>query len=104
MSGGYTATTDALSSASKNIGQLSEQLLDDNPDLSSTPVDAAGFGQAHGDHAAKYTAGVQALWDSVSGYSSTLGSFGTNLGTAGSSYGANEESQSGAITNAGADL
>lgn len=81
MSGGYTATTDALSSASKNIGRLSEQLLDDNPDLSSTPVDAAGFGQAHGAHAAKYTAGVTALWAAVSGYSSTLGSFGTNLGT-----------------------
>jgi hypothetical protein len=104
MSGGYTATTEALSSASKNIGQLAEQLLEDNPDLASTPVTAAGFGQAHGEHAAKYTAGVAALWAAVSGYSSTLGSFGTNLGTAGSSYGANEDNQAGAITDAGAQL
>ncbi|WP_181776258.1 hypothetical protein [Amycolatopsis pittospori] len=101
MSGGYTAATEALSSASKNIGKLTEQLLEDNPDLSSTPVNAAGFGQAHGDHAAKYTAGVKALWDSVNGYSTTLGSFGTNLSTAGSSYGSNEDDQRDAITKAG---
>lgn len=102
MSGGYTAATEALSSASKNIGGLAEQLLDDNPDLSNTPVTEAGFGKAHGAHAAKYTAGVKALWDSVSGYSGTLGSFGTNLGTAGSAYSSNEETQADTITQAGA--
>lgn len=103
MSGaGYTATTGALSSAAKSIGDLAEQLLDDNPDLSGTPITAAGFGQAHGDHAQKYTAGVQALWASVNGYSTTLASFGTNLGTAGTNYGENEAQQSSAITNAGA--
>lgn len=102
MSGGYTATTDALTSASRTLGRLAEDLLDDNPDLASTPVTAAGFGQAHGDHAPKYTAGVQALWAAVSGYSTTLGSFGTNLGAGAQAYGENESAQAGAITNAGA--
>ncbi|EME61722.1 hypothetical protein [Amycolatopsis decaplanina] len=101
MSGGFTAATDALSSASKNIGKLTEQLLEDNPDLSSTPVNAAGFGQAHGDHAKKYTDGVAALWASVQGYSSTLGSFGTNLATAGTAYGTNEDEQKNKITKTG---
>ncbi len=101
MSGGYTAATEALSSASKNIGKLTEKLLEDNPDLSNTPVNAAGFGQAHGDHAGKYTAGVKALWDSVNGYSTQLGSFGTNLGSAGTAYGTNEDEQKDAITKAG---
>ena len=97
MSGGFTAATDALSSASKNIGKLTEQLLEDNPDLSN----AAGFGQAHGDHAKKYTDGVAALWASVQGYSTTLGSFGTNLGTAATSYGTNEDEQKNKITETG---
>lgn len=101
MSGGFTAATDALSSASKNVGKLTERLLEDNPDLSSTPVKEAGFGQAHGAHAAKYTAGVTALWASVQGYSSTLGAFGTNLGTAGTTYGANEDEQKNKITETG---
>ncbi|MEV6628292.1 hypothetical protein AB0M83_22615 [Amycolatopsis sp. NPDC051106] len=102
--GGYTATTEALSTASKTIGDLAEHLLDDNPDLESPQVTAEGFGRAHNAHAAKYTAGAQALWAAVSGYSTTLGSFGTNLGTAGTSYGTNEDNQAGAITDAGGSL
>ncbi|WP_290061627.1 hypothetical protein [Amycolatopsis solani] len=102
--GGYTATTEALSTASKTIGDLAENLLEDNPDLETSQVTAEKFGRAHGTHATKYTAGAQALWAAVSGYSSTLASFGTNLGTAGSSYSANEDNQSGAITNAGSGL
>jgi hypothetical protein len=101
MSGGYTAKTDAVASASKTIGQLAVELLDANPDLSSTPITAEGFGQAHGAHAQKYTAGVQALWDSVNGYSSTLTTLGSNLGTAATSYGQNEAAQTDAITKAG---
>ncbi|MDX3193981.1 hypothetical protein PV458_36785 [Streptomyces sp. MN03-5084-2B] len=102
--GGYTATTEALSAAAKTIGDLAEHLLDDNPDLQTAQVTAEKFGRAHGAHATKYTAGAQALWAAVSGYSTTLGSFGTNLKTAGSSYGANEDNQAGTITNAGGSL
>jgi len=102
--GGYTATTEALSTAAKTIGDLAENLLDDNPDLKAPQVTAEKFGRAHGAHATKYTAGAQALWAAVSGYSTTLGSFGTNLGTAGKSYSANEAGQAGAITNAGGSL
>ncbi|ANN18760.1 hypothetical protein SD37_26140 [Amycolatopsis orientalis] len=101
MSGGFTAATDALSSASKNVGKLTDRLLEDNPDLSSTPVNAAGFGQAHGDHAKKYTDGVAALWAAVNGYKTTLATFGTNLGTAGTTYGANEDEQKNKITKTG---
>ncbi|WP_020667738.1 hypothetical protein [Amycolatopsis nigrescens] len=101
MSGGYTAATDALSSASKNIGKLKEQLVEDNPELSPTPVKAAGFGQAHGDHSGKYTAGVDALGAAVKGYSGALGGFGTKLSTAGAKYGANEDEQGNAIDQAG---
>ena len=100
--GGYTATTEALSTASKTIGDLAEHLLDDNPDLQNSQVTAEKFGRAHGAHAEKYATGAKALWAAVSAYSSTLGSFGTNIGAAGSSYGANEDSQASAITNAGA--
>lgn len=102
--GGYTATTEALSTASKTIGDLAEHLLDDNPDLPNPAVTAEKFGRAHGAHADKYTAGAQALAAAVSGYSSTLGSFATNIGTAGSTYGTNEGNQADAITNAGAQL
>ncbi|MGW4059461.1 hypothetical protein ACWEGE_14325 [Amycolatopsis sp. NPDC004747] len=102
--GGYTATTEALSTAAKTIGDLAENLLDDNPDLQTPQVTAEKFGRAHGTHATKYTAGAQALWAAVSGYSTTLGSFGSNLGTAGSKYGTNEGDQAGAITNAGGSL
>ncbi|EOD65010.1 hypothetical protein [Amycolatopsis vancoresmycina] len=102
--GGYTATTEALSTAAKTIGDLAEHLLDDNPDLQTPQVTAEKFGRAHGAHATKYTAGAQALWAAVSGYSSTLGSFGTNLGTAGSSYSTNEGNQAGVITDAGGSL
>ncbi|RZQ61927.1 hypothetical protein [Amycolatopsis suaedae] len=101
MSGGYTATTEALNSTSKSVGKLAEQLIDDNPDLESTPIKAESFGRVHGSHAEKYTAGVKALWDSVNGYSSTLGGFGTKLGTAGSAYGSAESDQADAITKAG---
>ncbi|HVV11384.1 hypothetical protein [Amycolatopsis sp.] len=101
MSGGYTASTDAMATASKTITHLAEDLPDQNPDLSSTPITADGFGRAHGAHADKYTAGVQALWDSVTGYCQTLSTYGTNIGTSGTTYGQNEDTQSGAITNAG---
>ncbi|HEV7975712.1 hypothetical protein [Amycolatopsis sp.] len=101
MSGGYTAATDAIASAAKSIGELSQHLLDANPDLSSTPITAEGFGQAHGAHSQKYTAGVQAMWDSVNGYSGTLSTLGSNLSTAGTSYSQNEDAQTGAITKAG---
>ena len=60
--GGYTATTESLSTAAKTIGDLAEHLLDDNPDLQNSQVTAEKFGRAHGAHAAKYTAGAQALW------------------------------------------
>jgi uncharacterized protein YukE len=101
MSGGYTASTDAMATASKKITQLAEDLPDKNTDLAHTPVNAQGFGQAHGDHADKYTAGVQTLWQAVSGYSNTLNTFGTNIGTGGKSYAATDQAQSGAITSSG---
>jgi uncharacterized protein YukE len=101
MSGGYTASTDAMATASKTITQLAEDLPDANPDLSSSPITAKGFGQAHGDHAEKYTTGVKNLWDAMTGYCQTLTTFGTNIGTSGARYGQNEDSQSGSITDAG---
>ncbi|MCU1685298.1 MAG: hypothetical protein JWQ81_6037 [Amycolatopsis sp.] len=103
MSGGYTADTDALASASKTVGHLAEDLLNNNPDLSTTPLTADGFGKAHGQHSQKYTTGAQALWDSVNGYSSTLSGYGSTLGAGAKSYGQSDSSQSGSITNAGAE-
>lgn len=103
MSGGFTAATDAMASASKAINQVAQDLLDDNPDLSSTPVTAAGFGQAHGAHAEKYTTGAQTLWSAVSGYSTTLGTFGSTIGSSGDAYGGSDSTQTGSITNAGAE-
>ncbi|GAA5153652.1 MULTISPECIES: hypothetical protein [Amycolatopsis] len=101
MSGGYTASTDAMASASKKITQVAEDLPDKNTDLASSPVTAQGFGQAHGDHAQKYTTGVQTLWQAVSGYSNTLNAFGANIGSGGRSYAENDHAQGNAISNAG---
>ncbi|GAB2972271.1 hypothetical protein LWP59_16245 [Amycolatopsis acidiphila] len=101
MSGGYTASTDAMASASKTITQLAEDVPEDNSDLQNTTLTAAGFGQAHSDHADKYTAGVQKLWDALSGYGTTLDSFGSNVGSSGAAYGENEQTQSGNISGAG---
>ncbi|WP_020663252.1 hypothetical protein [Amycolatopsis benzoatilytica] len=99
--GGYTATTDALSKASKNIGDLAEKLLDDNPDLQNSQVTKEKFGRVHEAHADKYLAGAKALGEALSGYSKTLEAFGTNISSAGSKYGANEDNQVGNIDNAG---
>ncbi|GAA4665114.1 MULTISPECIES: hypothetical protein [Amycolatopsis] len=101
MSGGYTASTDAMATASKTISRLAEDLPENNSDMQTTVLNAAGFGRAHGDHATKYTAGVQKLWESLTGYGTTLGSFGANIGSSGQAYGQNEYTQSGAIGNAG---
>jgi len=99
--GGYTATTDALSKASRNIGDLSEKLLDDNPDLQNSQVTKEKFGRVHQQHADKYLAGTKALWEAVSGYSKSLSAFGTNISSAGSQYGTNEGNQIDNINNAG---
>ncbi|GAB3005282.1 hypothetical protein LWP59_03345 [Amycolatopsis acidiphila] len=101
MSGGYTASTEAMSTASKTITQLAEDLPDKNTDLASTPVNAQGFGQAHGDHAEKYTTGVQTLWQALSGYSNTLKAYGTNIGTGGKAYSETDHAQSSAVSKAG---
>jgi uncharacterized protein YukE len=101
MSGGYTASTEAMSTASKKITQLAEDLPDKNTDLPGSPVNAQGFGQAHGDHAQKYTTGVQTLWAAIGGYSNTLNTFGANIGTGGASYSASDQAQSAAIGKAG---
>ncbi|MTD59476.1 hypothetical protein [Amycolatopsis pithecellobii] len=101
MSGGYTASGEAMSKASKTITQVGEDLPDKNTDLASSPVNQQGFGQAHGDHAQKYVSGVQTLWQAVSGYSDTLKAFGGNIGTGGKAYSDNDHAQSNAITKAG---
>lgn len=101
MSGGYTASTDAMATASKKIAQLAEDLPENNSDLQNTTLTTAGFGQAHGDHADKYTTGVQKLWAALSGLGTTLGSYGTNVGSSGQAYGGTEDTQSGTISTAG---
>jgi hypothetical protein len=103
MSGGYTADTDALAAAAKKVGQVAEDLLNNNPDLQTTEVTADGFGKAHTQHAEKYTTGAQALWDSVNGYSSTLSGYGSTLGAGAQSYGQSDSTQGSSITNAGAE-
>ncbi|GAA1034722.1 MULTISPECIES: hypothetical protein [Amycolatopsis] len=99
--GGYTATTQALSTASKNIGDLAEKLLDDNPDLEHSELTKEKFGRVHQAHADKYLEGTKQLWAALSGYSTALGSFGTNISTAGSAYGKNEDNQVGNINKTG---
>jgi uncharacterized protein YukE len=98
---GYTASTDAMESASKKITQLAEDLPDSNTDLANTQVNAAGFGQAHGDHAEKYTTGVKTLWESLSGYCDTLKAYGENIGSGGRAYADSDQAQSGAVQSAG---
>lgn len=102
MSGGYTASTDAMRTASKTITQLAEDLPDKNTDLASSPVTAAGFGKAHGDKADKYINGTKTLWAAVSGYSDTLKAFGQNIGTGGEAYAESDSAQQDAISKAGA--
>jgi uncharacterized protein YukE len=101
MSGGYTASTDAMATASKKITQLAEDLPDNNTDLANTQVNAQGFGQAHGSYADKYTTGVQTLWQALSGYSDTLKAFGGNIGSGGQAYADTDQAQSSAISSAG---
>jgi uncharacterized protein YukE len=101
VSGGYTASTDVMATASKKITQLAEDLPDKNADLANTLVNAQEFGQAHGSHADKYTTSVQTLWQAVSGYSDTLKSFGANIGSGGQAYADTDQAQSGAISSAG---
>ncbi|MFD2467154.1 hypothetical protein [Amycolatopsis silviterrae] len=102
--GGYTATTEALSKASTKIGDLAEKLLDDNPDLEQSELTKEKFGRVHQAHADKYLEGTKQLWGAVSGYSKALESFGTNIKTAGSAYGQNEDNQAGAINQTGSGV
>lgn len=101
MSGGYTASTDAMESASKKIVQLAEDLPDKNTDLSSSPVTKEGFGQAHGEKADKYINGTKTLWAAVSGYSNVLKAFGQNIGSGGKAYADTDSSQQSAVKKAG---
>jgi exo-beta-1,3-glucanase (GH17 family) len=101
MSGGYTASGEAMSTASKKITPLAEDLPDKNTDLPGSPINAQGFGQAHGDHAQKYTTGVQTLWAAIGGYSNTLKTYGTNIGTGGKAYTDAEHAQGAAVSKAG---
>ncbi|WP_236796692.1 hypothetical protein [Amycolatopsis sp. GM8] len=101
MSGGYTASSEAMSTASKTITQIGEDLPDKNTDLASSPVTQQGFGQAHGEHAQKYTTGAQTLWQAVSGYSDTLKAYGGNIGSGGKAYADNDQAQSDAVSRAG---
>jgi hypothetical protein len=103
-SGGYTASTEAIATASKKVTQLGKDLLDANPDLATTEVTKEGFGKAHGDHAQKYLDGAKALSDSVNGYNGTLTTFGSSLEQAGSQYAGNEDDQYGQIYGAGGNL
>ncbi|WP_328604525.1 hypothetical protein OG943_31365 [Amycolatopsis sp. NBC_00345] len=100
-SGGYTASTDAIATASKKITQLGKDLLDANPDLGTAEVTKEGFGKAHGDHAQKYLDGAKALSDSVNGYNGALTTFGSSIQQAGAQYAGNEDDQYGQINGAG---
>lgn len=101
MSGGYTASTEAMRTASRNITKLAEDLPDKNPDLTGTPIKPEGFGRVHTDHAQKYVDGMKKLSDAVAGCGKTLGTFADRIGASGSQYAGNEDAQSGAIGNAG---
>lgn len=91
-----------MQTAARTITQLAEDLPDKNTDLASSPVTAAGFGQAHGDHADKYINGAKTLWASIGGYSNTLKAFGQNIGAGGKAYDESDSSTQSTITNAGA--
>lgn len=101
MSGGYTASTDAMRTASKTISQLAEDLPETNSDMQNTPVTGDGFGRAHTKHGDAYTKGVQNLWAALTGYGTTLGSYGANVGSAGAAYGDNEQTQGDTIGTVG---
>jgi hypothetical protein len=103
-SGGYTASTEAIATASKAITKLGKDLLDANPDLATTAATKEGFGKAHQDHAQKYLDGAKLLSDAVNGYSATLTTLGSSLQQAGSQYAINEDNQYGNVNGAGGGL
>jgi hypothetical protein len=103
-SGGYTASTEAIATASKKVTQLGKDLLDANPDLATALVTKEGFGRAHQDHSQKYLDGAKALSDSVTGYNGMLTTYGSSLEQAGSQYAGNEDDQYGQINGAGGGL
>lgn len=101
MSGGYTASGDAMRTASKKIGDLAEALPDTNSDMQNPEVTADGFGRVHKQHADAYTKAAGTLWAALSGYGSTLGAYGQNISSAATSYAENEDTQGTTIGNAG---
>ncbi|MBB4684148.1 hypothetical protein [Amycolatopsis jiangsuensis] len=100
--GGYTASTQAMSDASKKLTQSAEDLLDDNPDLGTPAVVEENFGNAHKAHSGKYTEGAKNLSDALNGYDTMLTTLGSNISTGAKTYDSNEDEQTGEIDTAGA--
>jgi hypothetical protein len=98
---GYKTDADAMAAASKKINELAEDLPDDNKDLGESEVGAAGFGEAHGDHATTYTTGVSMLDAAVKGLGTTLAGFAGRIGGAGTSYTAGDDARTGDMNDAG---
>lgn len=101
MSGGYTASSDAMQTASKKIGDLAKDLPDKNADMQHTPVTGDGFGRAHTKHGAAYTKAVDTLWAALTGYGTTLSTYGQKVASAGSSYVDTDNTQGGTIGTVG---
>ncbi|SFB31632.1 hypothetical protein SAMN05216266_10884 [Amycolatopsis marina] len=98
---GYKTDADAMAAASKRIAELAEDLPDDNKDLGDTKVNAAGFGEAHGEHATSYTTGVSTLDAAVKGLGTTLNGFAGRIGGAGTAYTAGDDARTGDMNAAG---
>ncbi|MFF0147492.1 excreted virulence factor EspC (type VII ESX diderm) [Amycolatopsis sulphurea] len=99
--GGYTASTQAMSDASKKLTRYAQDLLDGNPDLATPAVAEKDFGNAHTAHAKQYLDGAKNLSEAVTGYQAKLAELGTKLTSGAKAYDDNEYDQSGQIDQAG---
>ncbi|GAB2759034.1 hypothetical protein [Amycolatopsis magusensis] len=101
--GGHKVDADAMASASKKMTEFAEDVTDGTKELEKSKITAKQFGEAHGTHAEIYTTSIATLSAAVKGYTTALSGFAANIAAGGQSYTANDQSQSGAMNQAGSN-
>lgn len=101
---GYTADTDSMSSQATAINDGAEDAQNDVKDLKPTKVGEADFGTKHTQWHKDYAAGIDKLGAGAEAMCTNLIAFAGQIGSAGKTYSAAEESQASAATESGSGM
>lgn len=98
---GYSASSDAISGASKKISDDASNTQQSLSQNTQTTVAAGDFGQAHQQHQADYAAAMAEFGKGIGGMCSTLTNFAGLLSQNSTNYSSVESSNTATVSNAG---